>query len=297
MTIAACYLSTEGVVFGADSTTTITLVGESDGTRDRHYDFAQKIFQVGEVSTLGMVIWGMGSLPDCSYRTMVAEFADTLRQEPKLPDMGAVAKRWSEFFWVGYGKAFADPMGRARELHEKYERQVIDDAEKAELVRLLQGYSGGFCLGGNLEHARRPQAFEVVYRPWLKAPPEANPLQIGRARFWGCPNLIERVLLGAESALLDAIRQSPHWKGTDEQLWEVVAPFILQQQTLLPIREAIDWVHASIYSTIKAMKYSQLARVCGGPIEIAVITSDRPFRWVRHKPLGAAIKESGVQDA
>jgi hypothetical protein len=28
---------------------------------------------------------------------------------------------------------------------------------------------------------------------------------------------------------------------------------------------------------------------CGGPIEIAVISTDRRFRWVRHKNFGAAL--------
>jgi len=40
---------------------------------------------------------------------------------------------------------------------------------------------------------------------------------------------------------------------------------------------------------MEAMKSAHLAPVCGGPIEIAVITTDRPFRWVRHKLLGEAI--------
>ena len=39
MTIAACYLSPEGVVFGADSTTTIG---------DHHFNFGQKIFELGD---------------------------------------------------------------------------------------------------------------------------------------------------------------------------------------------------------------------------------------------------------
>jgi len=57
------------------------------------------------------------------------------------------------------------------------------------------------------------------------------------------------------------------------------------------MRDAIDYVHSAIYCTIKAMKFSTGAQVCGGPIEIAVITSDRKFRWVRHKPWDAAIED------
>jgi hypothetical protein len=41
VTIAACYLSSEGVVFGADSTTTFP-VGPAPAMRDRHYNYAQK---------------------------------------------------------------------------------------------------------------------------------------------------------------------------------------------------------------------------------------------------------------
>ena len=74
-------------------------------------------------------------------------------------------------------------------------------------------------------------------------------------------------------------------------------PYRLVITANLPLREAVDWVHASVYATIKAMKFSQLAPVCGGPVEIAVITADRPFRWVRHKKLDTAITRGGIPDA
>ena len=68
MTIAACYVCPEGVVFGADSTTTV-------GTR--YYDHTQKIFEVGgRGSTLGIVTWGLGGLGDLSYRALISQFAD-----------------------------------------------------------------------------------------------------------------------------------------------------------------------------------------------------------------------------
>ena len=68
MTIAACYLSPEGVVFGADSTT---------GLGNRYFNYAQKIFEIGQSpSTLGLVVWGLGGLGDLSYRTLVRRFAE-----------------------------------------------------------------------------------------------------------------------------------------------------------------------------------------------------------------------------
>src|SRR5262245_40975238 len=98
MTIAACYLTPEGVVFGADSASTFTV--EVNGQRQsRHYNHAQKIFQVGEISTLGVVIWGAGGLPHHSHRTLIADFADRLKSGHPLPDMLTVARRWGDYFW------------------------------------------------------------------------------------------------------------------------------------------------------------------------------------------------------
>ena len=85
------------------------------------------------------------------------------------------------------------------------------------------------------------------------------------------------------------ILKSDHWTGSSDDLFALLDQGALGQPYDLPLREALDWIYASIYTTIKAMKFSHLAPVCGGPIEIAVVSSDRPFRWVRHKRLGEAI--------
>jgi hypothetical protein len=76
-------------------------------------------------------------------------------------------------------------------------------------------------------------------------------------------------------------------------LFTLIQPFFLGQPQHLPIREAIDWIHASIHTTIKALKFSHLPPVCGGPVEVAVITTDRFFRWVRHKRFDSALVQGG----
>ena len=88
------------------------------------------------------------------------------------------------------------------------------------------------------------------------------------------------------------ILNSGKWSGTEQDLLEIVGRGFLTPPSNLPIREAIDYLYAEIFTTIKAMKFSQLAPICGGPIEIAVITTDRPFRWVCHKELSRAITDS-----
>jgi hypothetical protein len=295
MTIAACYLSADGVVFGADSTTTIYISGPAGGAQgtEHQYNFAQKIFQVGEDSTLGITMWGLGNLGPLSHRTLIARFADSLTEQ--IPrSMEEVASRWNHSFWSSYSAEFSSIVQRAQELRGKAART---DVEQLELDFLLQSYSGGFCLGGYLSSDRLPSAFEVSYDPTMTSAGVVDKLAVGTTRFWGCPNLINRLIYGLDAGVLASILQSGKWTGTSNELFELLSPHCLGQPFDLPIREAIDWVHASIYTTIKTMKFSHMAPVCGGPVEVAVITTDRRFRWVRHKSFGAAIGDGGGRDA
>ena len=109
-------------------------------------------------------------------------------------------------------------------------------------------------------------------------------------------SLINRLVYGIDERLFRAILQSDKWTGTNDELFDLVGCSALGAPRNLPIREAIDMIYANIYTTIKTMKFSHLAPVCGGPIEVAVITSDRPFRWVCHKSLCEAITEGNFSE-
>lgn len=291
MTIAACYLSSEGVVFGADSTTTMYVAAPSPSGRgaEHHFDFGQKIFQIGIDGTLGITTWGLGSLGAKSYRTLIAEFADEISCRPSL-SMQGIAEYWSQHFWTEYSDVLKTDMANTKELLRR--RESLTDEELFNLEWYLQNLFCGFCIGGCLGD-RVPHAFEVTYSPDMETQPTPTHLTPETAKFWGCPNLIERLLYGMENRLFGQILDSGHWNGTQDELFQLVQQHFLGQPGSLPIREAIDWVHASIFATIKTMKFSHLAPVCGGPIEVAAITTDRQFRWVRHKKLDAAITHDG----
>lgn len=83
-------------MLGADSTSTYGLASGA-----HYYNNAQKLFEVGEDSTLGIVAWGLGGLNSYSHRTLIALFSDDLKA--KLPDTGlGVAELWIERFWAAY---------------------------------------------------------------------------------------------------------------------------------------------------------------------------------------------------
>lgn len=293
-----CHLSPEGVVRGADSTSS-AFVSPGPGLTGFHYfNYNQKLFELGEEATLGVLTWGLGSLGSVSHRTVFASVADDLVKTPPA-GVADVATRLCDEVWKEYsGGQLAPVVQKCQFLGTKKAfdpnasalgRQARTREEEAEFQRLKSALVVGFCVGGYVSPDRTAAAFQIIFDP-LSGKPSPHVIPQGSYTFWGAPNMIRRLMFGWDNPLKQAILNSGKWNGSEADLVT-----ILDQQRLapmpLPIRDAVDFVHACIYSTIKAMKFSNLFQVCGGPIEIAVITSDRRFRWVRHKQWDAAITE------
>lgn len=279
MTIAVCSVTTEGVVLGADSTTSVL------GPNGFHYlNFSQKVFEVGENSTLGMVTWGLAGL-NKSYRVLLAELSDGFAALPPQ-SVEQVAARWAALYWAEFTRDLATPIQRLRDLEALKTKNA---KEEEEFKTLNRGLFAGFFFGGYLASDRVPRAYSLQFHGLANAAPApvivAPPLQ-----FAGAPNHLSRLVNGSDEDLKQEIVNSGKWTGTKPELDAVCGKQALRIP-LLPIRDAVDLVHASIYCTIKALKFSDLPQICGGPIEIAVITSDRRFRWVLHKSWDAAINE------
>jgi hypothetical protein len=297
VTIAACYLSPEGIVLGADSTSTFG--GPPDGYH--YFSHAQKIFEIGENGTIGVVTWGLGGLAISSHRMLFALLADDLKATPPT-SMFEVADRWSAQYWTAYnGSMLAPAIQQCVALAQKppfdATRTPADPnartaPEESEFQTLRNQLTVGFCIGGYVLPSRVPEAFVVVIDPAATARPTPQVLSINQSPFfWGAPNIIMRLMWGYDGELRKAILSSGQWNGTEGDLDAILYQQHLSQYQLMPIRDAIDFVYSSCASTIKALKFSNLSQTCGGPIEIAVITSDRNFRWVRHKGWDIAIKE------
>lgn len=290
MTIAACYVTPEGVVLGADSTASAMF------TSGFHYfNYNQKVFEIGEpgLGTLGVVTWGLADYGTQSHRTIFALLNDFIADNrPKT--IKEIADKLIDLAWT----AFDPLLLRLRQLNTKkaFDQSATapDPAartrdEEEEFEKLKRGLVLGFCIGGYLPPRRIPEAFSIVFDP-LSGKPTATLLPVGSWNFWGAPNMIRRLMFGCDEALRQDLLESGKWSGSAAELDALLSQYRLATPTM-PIREAIDFVHACCASTIKAMKFSNLAQICGGPIEIAVITTDRRFRWVRHKEWDVAISE------
>jgi hypothetical protein len=291
VTIAVCYVSPEGIVLGADSTSSYVL--PTGGMH--YYNHAQKLFEVGESATIGIITWGAAGISETrSYRSLVATLADGLQPPNAPPDMLNVTQRWIDLFWAEYTTTQLYHYFQGLHVRPGYDPAAQQQAENArsaaeeqEYLDLADGLVAGFCVAGYVLPNRTAEAFAVTFDPLQGKP---VPTVVTRFGFWGAPNFIERLVVGRDPGLISAVLESPHWTGSQGDLEELLRQFILFHP-IIPMREAIDFVHTCIYSTIKSLKFSNFSQTCGGPIELAAITTDRKFRWVRHKSWDVAITE------
>ena len=138
-------------------------------------------------------MWGLGNLGDVSHRTLIAQFADTLVSQG-LQSLAAVADAWNRFSGA-FSTKFASVLQRVQQLLAQANRSPDENGELALYISTL---SGGFCLGGYLRQERIPGADVVEYNPTLSAPGQTEKLACGFTRFWGCPNLMERLMYGID---------------------------------------------------------------------------------------------------
>lgn len=289
MTIAACHISPEGVVLGADSTTTITNNDGDQAGATSHFDYAQKIFEIGPPgSTVGSVAWGIGQIGETSHRLRLARLGRRHERRP-FRSLRAMAQSLAADIEQDLERAYPTVLARVRDIdaRKKDPDAEVSAFDHAFFENTYLKLSGGFCLAGRLDDCVACEGFAVSWTP-LSAP-SVEPIQKETPMFWGVPEIFERLLYGLDSRTLAALLASGKWIGTHEEMFRIVSARQLLQPTHLPIREAIDWIHTIIHTTIRGVKFANWPHVCGGPIEIAVITADRPFRWVRHKRLDAAI--------
>jgi hypothetical protein len=264
MTIAAAYLTSEGVVLGADSTTTVTQQTDQGASVVQLLNHAQKVFEVGPPGEgrMGVCTWGAGGYGPTSHRSLIARLSDMLNEKTTV---------------------------------QQATDMLVDLVEKELKVLKIAGGVGYFIGGCDLK-TRTP----ACWRLWFEAGKLAlkNQLAIGEASFSGAPDFFHRVFFGYDSRLPQLIEEGLRKEASqlDDKFYATLHGIfkgMAGQLTAagfpdLPLRDAIDFVHTYLHLTIKAHKFRFGPAVCGGPIEIGFVSTDRCFRWVAHKSFDAA---------
>jgi hypothetical protein len=284
MTIACAYLVSDGVALGADSTTTVMLpTAGGQGAIGQLLNHAQKLFAIGpeKQSRLALCTWGSGRVGQTSHRTLASRLSDEILVHQEWT-IGQAAEHFRHLVVeaareppgcpgvLGYFLAGIDPFTHTPRCHEI---QFINGTAIPEGRALAQGE---FRVQGNAElFSRAFHGFDPALPPLLlqnlimlaqqDTPPAALPPQF--------PSLFTRAFQAAVNAI-------PHGGLQD-----------------VPIREAIDFCHMHLHLTVKGHKFRFGPPMCGGPIELGFLTTDRPFRWARHKPFDSAIIEHDLGES
>lgn len=290
MTIAACHLSPEGIILGTDSTSTIIRT-TPNGVREHYHDYEQKMFEVGgSPSTVAVATWGLGRMGNVSHRTIAARLGVKHKRSPFTSVRAMADHLAKEIIDAINGFSRAEFM-RGVDLCKKYmaEPSSVTRDEWIEIQDGLARFSGGYFLGGRINDAEACEAFEIKWSIIQGEAAAVEPLNYEQPYFRGVPQIMQRLVLGYDEDLANHVLNSGKWNGSAAELVSVLSNSNFRVEPgLLPLRDAIDWIHTVIHTTIRANKFSGW-HTCGGPVEIAVVTTDRPFRWICHKGLDAAI--------
>lgn len=261
MTIAAAYLTSEGVVLGADSTTTIL----QPGGVTQLLNHAQKVFEIGNPGRLALCTWGAGKVGNTSHRTIAARLSDSVNDGSTSIDDACNTL-------IGLVPQASQP------------------ASTPDM---------GYFVGGWDPSTHEPKCTQIVLGPGGTF--KKIPLVLGEARFAAAYEYFSRVFRGFDPKLPDALfreilKQCPGLPGGFQTAYEKAFTAVANSLTSagytdLPIREAIDYIHSYLSITIKAYKFCYGPPTAGGPIEIGFITTDRRFRWASHKPFTSAVFE------
>jgi hypothetical protein len=287
MTIACCLVLPEGVIFASDST-----VSEGQDGRFHYLNHNQKIYEFGEGSTIGVMTWGLSALGRTGHRTVIARTADDFFKG-EASSLKEAASQLAENIWNEFQIQFENQIKEYRDIDDRVRdmaRSSPDVRSKEDDIRLRilkDEISVGFCIGGHSGHLREPEAYWFEIDPSLRSPPYIY--SVDSELIKGQPEYFYRMYDGHDRNIRDKILNSAHWNGGPADLDNILSDeFIIPPE--LTMRDAIDFAHFIVYSTVKTIKFSTKDQVCGGPIEIAVITTDRRFRWVKHKSWDAAIE-------
>jgi len=271
VTIAVVGNFTEGVIFAVDSA--VSAVNEATGAVLHVFENGQKIYHIGKDrdcldSPYGAMLFGSASFSRTSWRNVFADFCNRYNPAAQESAQDVVV----EFV--------------------EYLRNLEPSEEKRP--------NGGVFLAGYGPSDSTVRCFKIDEHNLSS---EETPIRV--LSFDGIADIVQKHVFGMalrtrnalEKAFGDVMvdvlekggeqKQIPVAKMVVDILQEN-GPLCLPEMTM-PLRDAIDYMHFLVYSTIKHFKFAPGAPICGGAVEIAAITRDRGFRRIRTKPLDSAI--------
>jgi len=260
MSIVACVKVYDGLVLGAESMT--QLFGQVAGTPQPQPQFlkafsnARKLFQLRQGPPgVGVLTYGAGNIGTRSIGSFFDEFAEVVEDNVNM-SVAEITNGLLELVRPAY----------------QVQYNQVPLPQQPAIGFYVAGYSPGEHTGSELEFVL-PQG-EVVNPRAAIAPFGASWRGIGLPfsrlnfgidpRFWGI-----LAAQGVAPAMIANIQR--------EAATKLVSPIVFDG---MPVQDAIGFCKFILETTIGVASYELGVPSCGGPLQIAVISRRKGFRWV-----------------
>lgn len=276
MTICIAVKVSEGIVLASDSTATImgwaTNPPSGEPSVLKTYDHARKLSHVKDYP-IGTLSWGSYLIGSRSVESLIKEYEYSL---PSLVEATEKRKSTNKSSGNPYNysvQKIAD--GLFQHIKAFYDKEFQGSFEKPELGILVSGYSSGQFFPEQWLFSLPQSTVLTPVRPDKDNKPEFG------ANWFGVTDSIVRLHHGRDdrivAKLADRFKVPMH--EISELLKEFEYPVIFHG---MPLQDAIDYATYMINVVIGRFRFVIGAPLCGGEVDVAVITPNA-FTWVQRK--------------
>ncbi len=283
MTVCITVKVSEGLILAADSAATVQEFPKEPGKTGpgpvlKVYDHARKLSHIKDYP-VGTLAWGAYLVGPRSVESLIKEY------EYKLPSLAEESEKAKEARMRGEGKDLQPysytikhiAQGLLSHLKKYYDAEFKDNPEllRPAIGILVSGYSSGkyFPEQWLIDLPRAGDLIEL--RPDVNGKPQFG------AHWFGMTDAIVRLHWGRDDALIPLLaeRLGVQPQEVHELLSKFQYPVIFDG---MPLQDAIDYACYMINVAIGRFRFVVGAPLCGGEIDLAVITPN-VFTWVRRK--------------
>lgn len=275
MTIAISIRVGEGLVYAADSTSTLFETIDNVSRLAQSFHHAQKLIHLAD-APIGILTFGLGLIGSRNLESLVAEFESEYLPElfpEEQYQVNVVAQNLLDFLARRYDEAMPPPGVT----------QPLPDVPAPEQNEDTRPYLG-VIVGGYSYDQFYPEEYVLSLpgRTLAETRPRAQG-EVG-VRWWGQTVAVQRALLGFDPGVLQFLVEN----GVDPQAVPDIQQQLIQRLGWkiafdgMPLQDAIDF---AVFLTNLAIGHSRFVvgpPVCGGHVDVATI-SHRGFNWVRQK--------------
>ena len=283
MTICVSVKVSEGLVLAADSTATIQgAIRDGSGKIQsgilKTYDYMRKLSHLKDYP-IGTLTWGTALVGSRSVESLIKEY------EYSLASLEEEQEKIKERRLQGKADANERPKYNVKEIangllqHVKnsYDTEFANqpDDKRPGLGILVSGYSSGeFFPNQWLINLPGSTNLEEV-RPDMNGKPSFG------ANWFGLTDAIIRLHFGRDDEAINILAN--HFKASEEELHKLLRrleyPVAFNG---MPLQDAIDYSVYLVNVAIGRYRFVIGAPLCGGEIDVAVITPNT-FTWVQRK--------------